>query len=70
MIFSRSLALPHSQVEHGAWVAADVAVFRLVPAKSRFDETRSALPGVAAPRSAGCWLPAEAAGHVQVSVQL
>lgn len=51
-------------------MAADVAVFRLVPAKSRFDETRSALPGVAAPRSAGCWLPAEAAGHVQVSVQL
>lgn len=48
-----SLALPHSQAEYGAWVAADVAVFRLVHAQSQFDETHSTLPGVAAKRPAG-----------------
>lgn len=51
-------------------MAADVAVFRLVPAQSQFDETHSALPGVAAPRSAGCWLPAQDAGDAQVSLEL
>lgn len=61
-----ALALPPSQVEYGAWVAAHVAVFGLVPAQSQFAETHSALPGVAAQRPAGSWLPEEAAPDVQV----
>lgn len=54
------------QVEYGAWVAADVALYRPVPTRSRVDEPRPALPGVARHRSAGCRLPAEAAGDVEV----
>lgn len=67
--FPVSLALPHSQVEYGAWMAAHVAVFRLVPAQSEFDETHSALPGVAAQRTTGFRLPAEAAVDVQVRLE-
>lgn len=65
-----SVALPRCQVEYGTWVAADVALFRLVPAESQFDELHSALPGVTAQRSTGCWLPAEAAGDAKVRLEL
>lgn len=51
-------------------MAADVAVFRLVPAQSEFDETHSTLPGVAAQRPAGCRLPAAAAGDAQVRLEI
>lgn len=47
-------------------MAADVALHRLVPAQSRVDEPRSALPGVPRQRSAGRRLPAEAAGDAEV----
>lgn len=55
-----------SQVECGAWVAADVALFRLVPAQSKVDDTRAELLGVAVQRSAGGRLPAENAGDAEV----
>lgn len=55
-----------SQVERGAWVAADVALFGLVPAQSKVDDTCAELPGVAAQRSAGGGLPAENAGDAEV----
>lgn len=58
-----------SQVEHGAWVAADVALHRLVPAQSRVEEPHSALPGVPRQRSAGRRLPAEAAGDAEVRAE-
>lgn len=51
-------------------MAAHVAVFGLVLAQSEFDKTHSALPGVAAQRPAGSWLPAEAARHGQVRLKL
>lgn len=38
-------------------MAADVALFGLVPAQSKVDDTRAELPGVAAQRSAGGGLP-------------
>lgn len=47
-------------------MAADVALFGLVPAQSKVDDTRAGLPGVAAQRSAGSRLPAEDAGDAEV----
>lgn len=57
------------QVEFGAWVAADVALHRPVPAQSRLEEPRPALPGVPRHRSNGCRLPAEAPGDDKVRPQ-
>lgn len=61
---------PLLQFEYGAWVAADVAVFRLVPAQLGFIEIHTALPGVAAQIPTGCSLPGEAAGDLQVSLAI
>lgn len=47
-------------------MAADVALLRLVPTQQELDDTRSELPEVAAPRSAGCGLPAEDGGDAEV----
>lgn len=55
-----------SQVEYGAWVAADVALHGPVPAQSRAGEPRQALPGVAPQGRAGRRLPAEAGGDAEV----
>lgn len=51
-------------------MAADVAVFRLVPAQLGFIETHTVLPGVAAQIPTGCSLPGEAAGNLQVSLAI
>lgn len=51
-------------------MAADVAVFRLVPAQLGFIETHTVLPGVAAQIPTGCSLPGEAAGDLQVSLAI
>lgn len=59
-----------SQVEHGAWVAADVALYGPVPAQSRVEWPRSPLPGVPRQRSAGSRLPAEAAGDAEVGLKV
>lgn len=61
-----SLVSPRSQFEYRPWVAADVALYRLVPAQSQFDEIRKTFPGVTAKRTAGCFLLAEAAGYAEV----
>lgn len=58
-----------SQVEHGAWLAADVALHGPVPAQSRADEPRQALPGVTLQGWAGCRLPAEARGDAEVRLK-
>lgn len=47
-----------------------MAVFGLVPTQSEFDETHSALPGVALQIPTGHGLPAQAAGDAQVSLEM
>lgn len=54
------------QLERGAWLAADVALLGLIPTQQELDDTCSQLPEVAAPRSAGCGLPAEDWGDAEV----
>lgn len=56
------------QDECGSWVAADVDVHRLVPARSQIKDTRAALPGVTAQGPSGCRLLTEVSGFFQVSL--